>query len=314
MISLFQVLAAGQPAKIRFAPQWTAQAQFAGYYVALEQGFYADAGIDLEIIYPNAGKSVLKLLETGEADVVSLFLTTGIKAKANGVDLVNFGQLSQHSATMLVARKSAGILKLADMEGKKIAIWKSGFDELPRWLIAKNNLNVEWVPVLYSVNLFLSGAVNIMAVMWYNEYNQILNSGVDESELSCFFLSDYGFDIPDDGLYCLENTRKEKGKLLAAFLHATLKGWEYARQHPDSTLELVIGKMKQAHLSANLTHQKWMLEKVLELIKLAPKNVSPGELSEQDYNEAIELLYQQGFISTKIPFQEFFQPTTKTAK
>ncbi len=277
---LFQGLTVvGQTNKIRFAPQWTAQAQFAGYYVALDKGFYNDAGLDVEIIYPNAGKSVLNLLESGEADVVSLFLTTGIKAMDSGVKLVNIGQISQHPATMLVARKSDGILKLSDLEGKKIAIWKSGFDELPRWLIAKNNLNVEWVPVLSSINLFLARGVNAMAVMWYNEYDQILNSGIDESELSRFFLFDFGLDIPEDGLYCLENTRKEKEELIAKFLHATLRGWEFARLNQEYTVDLVIKKMKQDHISANITHQKWMLEKILELIKLGTKNVSQGELT-----------------------------------
>jgi NitT/TauT family transport system substrate-binding protein len=298
----------GQPNKIRFAPQWTAQAQFAGYYVALEKGYYTEAGIDVEIIYPNAGKSVLNLLESGEADIVSLFLTTGIKSKCNGVDLVNVGQISQHPATMIVARKSDNIFHLSDLNHEKIAVWKSGFDELPRWLIAKNNLDVEWVPVLSSVNLFLAGGVKAMAVMWYNEYNQILNSGVDESELSCFFLSDFGLDIPEDGLYCLDHTRKEKGELIAKFLQATLRGWEYARSNQDYTVDLVIGKMKQAHISANRTHQKWMLEKTLELIKLGTKKVSPGELCKDDYLITADLLYQQGFISVKIPYEDFFQP------
>ena len=301
----------GQPNKIRFAPQWTAQAQFAGYYVALDKGFYTEAGLDVEILYPYAGKSVLNLLESEEVDVVSLFLTTGIQAKCNGVKLVNIGQLSQHAATMLVARKSHGILKLSDLNGEKIAIWKSGFDELPRWLIARNNLKVEWVPVLSSINLFLAGGVSAMAVMYYNEYDQIINSGIDESELSCFFLSDFGFDIPEDGLYCLEKTKKEKGELLAKFFQATLRGWEYARSNPDYTIDLVIAKMEQAHIPANHTHQKWMLEKVLELIKLGTKKVSPGELSQQDFEETLNLLYQQGFISILIPYRDFFQPVLK---
>jgi NitT/TauT family transport system substrate-binding protein len=250
-----------QPNKLRFAPQWTPQAQFAGYFVALDKGYYKEAGLNVEILYPNAGQSVLNLLETGKADVVSLFLTTAIRARSENINLINFGQLSQHSATIVVAHKTHGIEKLSDLNGKKIAVWKSGFDELPRWLMLKNNLKIEWIPVLSSINLFLIGGVSAMSVMWYNEYDTIINSGIDPSGLSCFFLSDYGLDIPEDGLYCLESTRNAKGKLLADFLNATLKGWEYARSNQDYAISLVLKLMKDAHIPANEVHQRWMLQK-----------------------------------------------------
>ena len=104
--------------------------------------------------------------------------------------------------------------------------------------------------------------VDALLVMYYNEYDQINNCGIDEDELNTFFFSDFNLDIPEDGIYCMEESLKSKGSAYAGFLKATLKGWEYASEHREYALDLVIGEMNKAHLPNNRVHQRWMLEKV----------------------------------------------------
>lgn len=181
-----------QNEKLIFSPHWIPQAQFAGFYVALDQGFYNEVGLDVEIIHPSANISSLHLLNEGKADVVSSFLMDAMKLRANGMPLVNFAQLSQHSALMLVAKKSSGINAPDNLQGKKLGIWSSGFDDIPFAFLREKKIEMEIVRIHSTINLFLMDAIDVMTVMNYNEYNQITNSGINEDELTTFYFSDYG--------------------------------------------------------------------------------------------------------------------------
>lgn len=294
--------------KLVFAPQWIPQAQFAGYYVAQDKGFYKEAGLDVDILHPSASRQATALLENGEADVVSLFLVTGLAFMDQGLDMVHIGQISQHSSILLVTKKSSGIDRIDQLDGKKIGIWKSGFDELPKALMTDKQLHPEWIPLLSSVNLFMMDGIEAMTVMWYNEYNQIIQSGINEDELNTFFLSRMGYDIPEDGLYCLRSTALRKKDALRKFMEATLKGWDYAQKHRDEALESVILRVKEAHIPSNKAHQQWMLDKVLEMIHPGDKQILPGHLLEQDYLDAEEVLFRSGKIQKKTNYHTFHFP------
>lgn len=282
--------ASAQTEKLVFSPHWIPQSQFAGYYVALDQGFYKEAGLDVQIIHPSASASAFDFLASGKADIISSFLMDGMKQRAYGVPLINIGQLSQHSALMLVAKKERGITELKDLDRKKLGIWSTGFDDIPIAMMRENNYQIELVRVLNTINLFMMDGVDALTVMYYNEYDQVINSGINEDELTAFFLSKYGFDIPEDGWYCLEKTYSEKKEALKKFICATLKGWEYAAQNKEYTIDLVIKEMDKAHLPNSRAHQQWMLDKFLELIAPGNKNVKSGHLMEQDYFRAVNIL------------------------
>ena len=295
-----------QLSKLVFAPQWLPQAQFAGYYVAQEKGFYKETGVDVEIIHPSTSIQATSLLISGKADVISLFLTTALSVRNQGIDLVNVGQISQHSAILIVTKKFGGIDNVDKLNGKKVGIWKSGFDELPKALISERKLKVEWVPILSSVNLFMMGGIDAMTVMSYNEYDQIINSGLNEEELNIFPLADFGFDVPEDGLYCLRSTYQNKKATLNKFLLATLKGWDFAAADKEYALETVIGRMKLGHVPANRVHQEWMLNKVLDLITPGDKKCKRGELLESDFDKANRIINKGDSKKTGYLFSEFY--------
>jgi NitT/TauT family transport system substrate-binding protein len=307
LLLFLSLFAEAQLSKLIFSPQWLPQAQFAGYYVAKEMGFYKEAGIDVEIVHPTTSLQVTAMLKNGKADVISLFLTTALTCKNQGLDIVNIGQISQHSAILIVTKKSSGIQELGQLDGKKIGIWKSGFDELPKALIAEKNLKVEWIPILSTVNLFMLGGIDAMTVMSYNEYNQIINSGLDKNELNVFPLSDFGFDIPEDGLYCLKSTYENKKTALSKFLLASLKGWDYSAKNESIAMDIVLNNMLIAHVPANKAHQQWMLGKILELINRGHKNVKPGELLEADFLNAQSIINKRDKSSTTYTFTDFYK-------
>lgn len=279
-----------QNVKITFSPHWIPQAQFAGFYVALDKEFYKDAGLDVQIIHTSADVSSLDLLKKGKADVVSSFLMDGIKLRVSGLPLVHIAQLSQHSALMMVTKKKSGIDSIEKLKGKKLGIWSSGFDDIPFAFMHEKKIDMQVVRIHSTINLFLMDGIDAMTVMNYNEYDQIINSGINEDELNTFYFADYGYDIPEDGLYCLESTYSEKKAALEKFVKATIKGWDYASKNKDYTIDLVVAEMKKAHLPNNKAHQRWMLDRVLELITPGEKKVKRGELLESDYKHALDII------------------------
>jgi NitT/TauT family transport system substrate-binding protein len=294
LITLFLILSAGaivaQQATLTFSPQWFPQAQFAGYYVAQDQNYYKEAGLNIKILHPSSTTSAFDYLFSGKTDIISSFLLDALKQKASGVPIVHVGQFSQHSALMIVAKKTSGVNQLKDLDNKKLGIWSYGFDDVPKAFLRQNNYKTRNIPVHNTVNLFLMDCIDAMIVMYYNEYDQIVNSGVNEDELNRFFFADYGFDIPEDGLFCLEKTYSQKKAAIDKFMKATLKGWEYASKNKEYALSLVVKEMDKAHLPNNKAHQQWMLDKVLETLESGNKNIQKGQLMEQDFYNAINVL------------------------
>jgi len=297
-----------QMPEVVFMPHWLPQAQFAGYYVAQEKGFYEEAGIKVKIVHPSASIMPTESLLSGKVDVISLFLVTAMTTVGNGAEMVNIAQMSQNSALLFVTKKSKNIKTIQELSGKKIGIWKSGFDEIPKSLVNSLNIKVIWVPILSSINMFMLDGVDAMTVMWYNEYDQIINAGYNPEELNTFFFSRHGCNMPEDGLYCLKNTYNTRKQDLRKFAEASLKGWEYAETHPEETIEIVLEVMKKNHIPTNYAHQQWMLEKVLELMKPPLEKGNKGYLSEITYEKAAKKLLSNGFLKSITPYSEFFKP------
>lgn len=302
-----------QNKKLVFTPQWLPQAQFAGYYVALEKGFYSELNLDVVIQHPPANVPAQNFLADGKADIVSLFLVTAMKERMRGTSIVNIAQMSEHSSIVFVARKSSGIETLYDFESRKVGVWKSGFEEVPKALLAAKNIDVNWIPILSSVNLFLSGGIDLMTVMWYNEYNQIYLCGIDEEDLSSFFLKDYGYDIPEDGLYVTEETYLNRKDDLKAFVQGTIKGWKYVAENREEALEIVIKQMKRARIPASEAHQRWMLEKILEVQGFEGGGTKNLILTEESFSRTLEVINADVKSDNyQLIWSDFSKPVVKT--
>ena len=245
-----------------FMPQWTAQAQFAGYYVALEKGFYKAEGIDVDIVHPSATQSTLSRVQNEEVDATTLQLCQALKVVDGGVPLVNILQTSMNSSLTIVSRRGMDPLK---QKGARVAIWSADFGDMARCMSAQEHLDYEWVYYAATMNLFIKGAVDAAVAMSYNEFYQLAQTGLLVTEASVYRFCDSDYNVPDDGVYMRRELYEQKKEQAQKFAKASRKGWEWAAAHPDETLEIVMKYVRQNHIATNLTLQKLMLAEVLRL-------------------------------------------------
>ena len=296
--------------KVSFIPQWFPQAEFAGYYVALDKGIYKKYGIDLTIIPGGAERSSVDYIALKKADFGGTWLSTAIQKRAQGLKLVNIGQIIQRSALMFIAKESSGIKTPQDMDGKKVGLWRGDFQVQPVAFFRKYNLKVKVIQQPFStdyIDLFLMDALDVATAMWYNEYHLILNAGLNPEELNTFFFQDYELNFPENGIYVLEETYRRDPLLCCAFVRATLEGWEYCFDHHDEALDVVLKYMREQHMPASRVHQRWMLERMIDIIQPLDKSGPIGTLLPEDYAQVARILKENGLIKEIPPFEEFYR-------
>lgn len=292
------------PKRLAFMPMWSPQAQFAGYYVALDKGLYRHYGIDVQMLRAGPGYSPLDALHQGEADVVVLWLTTALQQRTEGLELVNLAQLVQRSSLLLVARQDSGIDTVAAMAGRKVGLWGGDLSLPIEVLLSRENVEVNPVRQSMTVNLFLRGGIDVASAMWYNEYHTLLNAGIDADELRVFALAEQGLNLPEDGLYMLESRLQADPALAEAFVAASLEGWHYAFANPEEALDIVIKYMQEARVPANRVHQRWMLARMADLMQ--PQGQAGfGHLRPEDYQAAGTVLRQAGVVELIPPYARF---------
>jgi len=302
----------GPPQKLVFLPHWSPQAQFAGYYMAREKGFYRRNGLDLEIVEGGPGRSAVEYLRHRRADIVSLWLSSALQLADEGMDIVNVGQIIQRSALVLVTKKSSGITKPEQMQGVKVALWPADFQIQPKAFFHKFGVHNRIVTTANPVNLFLRDGVEVASVMWYNEYHTLLNSGLDPDEMQLFFFDDFGLNFPEDGIYLRRETLDRDPAAVRAFVAATLEGWDYAFAHPEEAIDLVMAEMAKARVPANRVHQRWMLARMRDLF--AAGNTPPLQLHADDYRQVGDIMQAAGLIRAVPGYSSFFQDVLDHAR
>lgn len=293
--------------KTSFIPLWSPQAQFAGYYVAHDKGIYKAHGLDVTILPSGPRIPPGPALKSGKADFGLFWLSAGVRERAAGLPVVNLYQFTQRSALILVAKKSSGITKPEDLNGKKVSYWEGDLSIQPKAFLSKYKIKATRVTQAYTPNLFLSGGVDAVSAMVYNEYHSILNSGLNPDELTLFHYEQYGLNFPEDGIYARESVAKRDPAMCRAFVEASLEGWEYSFAHEDEALDIVLKYMKDAGLPANRIHQKWMLERIKELM-VPEKGGSAGGLSKEDYQRVASVMFGEGAIKSIPEFSAFYKP------
>ena len=288
-------------ARIVFTPQWTAQSQFAGYYVALEKGFYKSAGLDVEIVHPSASSPAVNRIKNGSSDIVSMQLLNAMSEVSNGLELVNLMQTSQHSG-MQVISKNKSIRTFEDLRGKRVGIWKAGFGELAKMPDYDLNLGIEWVPFIQNINLFISGAIDATLAMSYSEALKIRAAGFDDVSVIPFAGTVY--DFPDDGLYTTRSYYEKNMKNVDAFVEASRRGWEWARKNVDETVRIVLKYTTKENIATNYVMQKWMLEDVLRLQCPLGSDYPTFRLEKKDFRRLDSVALEKGIISRSVRYEE----------
>ena len=292
---------------VRLALQWYPQTQFAGFYMAKEKGFYAENGLNVEILHGDADSDSIDRVISGQAEFGTTFLSTAMERWSKGAPLVNIAQIVQRSALMLVARKDSGIKTISDLEGARIGTWGNTFQLQPESLFLRENLDVTFVRQSPSFELFMRGGLDATLAMWYNEYHRLIAYGLNPDEMTTFFFSDLNLNQPEDGIYCLESTLKNSPDTAAALIRASVQGWEYAFAHPEETVETLLEIMKGQKVRANKAHQTWMLERMHDIIYVGKQPKLTTVLNQVDFDSTKIELLRTGVITTNIPYNDFYK-------
>ena len=297
-LSFFEVCAQ----KIVFSPQWTPQSQFAGYYAALEKGFYAEEGLEVSIVHPTASYSSINMLKDGTSDIITSELIQAMVAANDNLQLVNLLQTTQHSTLVLMSRIE-GVKSMADLAGRRIGTWKIGFSEFPHMIDQEQNLDIEWIKFINPINLYISGAIDATLVKSYNELILFSMSGITPA--SIIYFSEIGYDYPEDGLYVREEFFRKNPQQCRLFAEASRKGWEWVRANKEKALEMVMKYVKSDNVPTNIYNQRIMLDTILDA-QVDIKGGAPSYiLNVDDFNRMNDLLLSLGYISAPLEYEKF---------
>lgn len=291
--------------KLTFMPQWTPQAQFAGFYMAQEMGFYAQEGLDVEIrhIKANSTESILTQLVSGKVQIAGQQLLQSIIARSDGQKILNVMQITQKSGLCCVSHTP--VSKPEDLQGMKIGRWKSGYSEFCDMLETYNNLHINWVPFINGINLYVYGAVDATLCYSFSEYIALQLAIGDIPDNQVLKFSDFGYECPEDGLYVTEEYYAQNKDAVDKFVRASKKGWEYARTHKKQTLEVVMRICSENHIVTNRAMQERMLDNYISLqTNPATGKIDFAPVTLSVYNDVTKALLETGYIVNKPEYKE----------
>ena len=276
--------------------KWVTQAQFAGYYVALDKGYYDDEGLDVTINPGGPDIAPPQIISGGGADVIIDWMPSALASRERGLPLVNIAQPFKSSGMMLTCRKDSGIASPDDFPGRTLGVWFFG-NEYP-FLSWMSQLGIPTdgsdggVTVLkqgFSVDPLLQGQADCVSTMTYNEYWQLIDAGLSADELITFKYEDHGVATLEDGLYVLEDKLSDAEFVdrMVRFVRASMRGWKYAEDNPDEAAEIVLDN--DATGAQTELHQKRMMGEIAKLTA-----GSDGSLDPADYERTVETLLAGG--------------------
>jgi NitT/TauT family transport system substrate-binding protein len=278
--------------KVVLQLKWVTQAQFAGYYVAKDKGFYKEVGLDVEIKPGGPDIAPPQVIAGGGADVIIDWMPPALASREKGVALVNIAQPFKSSGMMLVCRKETGITKPEDFQGKTLGVWFFG-NEYPflSWM-SKLGLPTEGGPdgvtVLkqgFNVDPLLQKQADCISAMTYNEYWQVIDAGIKPEDLVVFKYEDQGVSTMEDGLYVLEDKLSDPAFVdaMARFVKASMKGWAWARDNAKEAALIVLDN--DATGAQTEKHQVRMMSEVNKLTE-----GTDGTLDPADYERTVNTL------------------------
>lgn len=301
IISFLSCLSVAAQDKFIFTPQWTAQAQFAGYYVAQEKGFYKEAGLNVEIVHPSVTEPAIRRVQNNTSHATTLQLAQALDIIDYGTPLVNILQTSMNNALVIVSRRNKNPLQ---QKGEKVGIWNAGFGQIAICMSMKEGLGYQWIPFASNINLFVSGAIDATLAMSYNEYYQLLQTGITLNESNVYRFCDHGYNIQEDGVYVTRSYYESHRDQARRFAAASKKGWEWAAAHPKEALDIVMSYVQKEHIATNRILQKLMLDEILRLQVNRETGKREFRLRPDMVKQANRLMFENNMLSREITYDE----------
>lgn len=287
----------GKLTKVTLQLQWVAQAQFAGYYAAVAQGFYKKEGLDVTIKEAGTTTVPIDVLAAGDADYAISWVPKVLGSIEQGTNVTDVAQIFERSGTTQISFKDKDITSPADLEGKKVGSWGYGnqwelFAGMQKAGIDTTS-GIKLVQQAFDMNGFLAGDIDAAQAMTYNEYAQVLetvNPKTGElyqpSDLNVINWNDEGTGMLQDAIWA-DSDKLANDKAYAAtttkFIKASIEGWIYARDNPEKAAGIVTA----AGSTLGTSHQLWMTNEVNKL--LWPSTDGLGVIQKKAWDQTVKI-------------------------
>jgi NitT/TauT family transport system substrate-binding protein len=276
--------------------QWSAQAQFAGYYAAVDQGYYEDEGLDVTI--EEGGPDIVPqdVLASGDVDYAISWVPKVLGSIEQGANITNVAQIFERSATTQISFKDKGITKPSDLKGKNVGSWGYGnewelFAGMQKEGVQVGDINL--VQQAFDMSGFLAGDIDAAQAMTYNEYAQVLeakNPATGElyqpEELNVINWNDVGTAMLQDAIWANTDrleSEEEYADTTVKFIKASIRGWIYAAENPQEAADIVTA----AGSALGQSHQLWMTNEVNKLIW--PSTNGIGMIDEEAWANTVDI-------------------------
>lgn len=307
------------PTPVKLQLQWFTQAQFAGYYAAVEQGFYKDQCLDVSIVEGGVDIVPQTQLANGDVDFAISWVSKALASREAGANIVNIAQVFQRSGTLQVSFKDKGITSAADFKGKKIGNWGYGNEFEIFAALTKAGLDpakdVTLVQQQFDMSGLLSGDIDAAEAMTYNEYAQVLETKNDKTG-ALYTPEDFNVvSYEDSGVGMLQDAIWADGHRLfdptyrataVKFVAASIQGWAFCRDNAEACRDIVVAKGSKLGAS----HQLWQMNEINKLIWPAPAGA--GMIDQAAWDRTATLSQEAknlegGTVLTKVPSPEAFR-------
>jgi NitT/TauT family transport system substrate-binding protein len=310
-----------------FQSKWFPQAQFAGYFVAKDKGFYAEEGLNVTVLDGGNVNPTVQVA-SGNCDFGTDWIANMLVQREQGLNVVQIAQIFQEAGYRMVALKDSGIESFADMAGKKVGVWAFGNEFVTQSVFANQGLtsnldatvtnpDVEAVVYAFDPALVFPNEVDVASAMIYNELDQIVGLGYPLDTLTVLNPKDIGADLLEDLIFTTpellaSDNFKDSGlsgrEIAERFLRATIKGWEYAVANQDETVFIVTGYCGDTcngsgSTQSPLIHQTWQMARIAEMVKPTAET-AVGSINADAFTRSVDLLLQVGLIKNAVSFED----------
>src|SRR5437870_10413882 len=265
----------GPADKVKLQLKWVPQAQFAGYFVALDKGYYKDENLDVEILPGGPDIVSEQQVVNGQADFGIDWVASFLAFRDKGLPLVDISQVYQSSGLMLVSKKAANITKAEDLKGRSVGVWYGGNEFEFLALMDKlgydpdKDLNV--IKQGFTMDPFLAGQMDAASAMTYNEFQVVLEAGVNPDDLNVMSYNDAGVGMLEDNLFTTEDMVRNNPDLVQRFVRASMKGWQASVADQQDAVNTVMRDVEPGSTTAD--HQTRMMSEVANLV--LPAGMTP---------------------------------------
>lgn len=296
--------AAGDKPKVKVVLQWVVQSQFAGYFAAKDKGFYAEEGLDVEIVPGGPDIAPAQVVASSGAEFGVGWLPGRILApREGGAKLVNIAQIFQRSGTLMVSFKDKNITKPEDLKGKNVGSWLLGNE--PELFAAMRKVGIDpdkdakIVKQNFDMSQLLKGEVDAAQAMTYNEYAQVLESEnpatgklFTPEDLNVINFNDVGTAMLQDGVMAREDwlADAKNQDIAVKFLRGTYRGWMFCRDNFDECVDIVLKNGP----TLGKSHMAWQLNEINALIWPSPSGI--GVLDDASYKQTVDIAKTYGVL------------------